>query len=306
MTIYTEFSSLENELGFSRKALYSVSNAVHKHYHSVKIPKANGEYRTLYVPDDFLKAIQKRINDKLLVEEEISKYATAYRKGGSTLTNAAPHVGKEIVLKMDIRHFFDHLIYPIVKEKAFPREKYSEPIRILLSMLCVYMEALPQGAPTSPMISNIIMKDFDNIVGSWCEKRGISYTRYCDDMTFSGEFEVGPVITLVKSELRKLGLNINSKKTVVVGKGQKHSVTGIIVNDRLSVVSDYKKNIRQEMYYCMTYGIESHMKKTGLVETEEAYIEKLLGRINYVISVEANNRKMKDYKKWLQKERRKA
>lgn len=301
MIVYKEFSSLVNDLGFSGKALYSVSNHIHKHYHPVKIPKGNGEFRQLYVPDDFLKSIQRSINDKLLCLEEISPYATAYRPGGSTKVNANPHIGKPVLLKLDIRHFFDNLIYPIVKEKAFLSERYSEQNRVLLSLLCVYMDALPQGAPTSPTISNIIMKDFDNAVGSWCGKNGIVYTRYCDDMAFSGNFDPHPVIRLVKSELNKMGLFLNDKKTVVVRKGQKHSVTGLVVNERLGVPSEYKKRLRQEMYYCMKFGVQSHLNVIGRSESEEKYILKLLGRVNYVLSVEPRNEEMLKYKDWLKK-----
>lgn len=301
MDTYQEFSSLVKALGISGQALYSASNSIHKHYHPVKIPKSNGEYRQLYVPDDFLKMIQRRINDRLLSKENISVYATAYREGGSTVANATPHVGKHTMLKLDIRHFFDHLIYPVVKDKVFPVEKYSESNRILLSLLCIYMDALPQGAPTSPTISNIVMKDIDNTIGNWCQQQNIAYTRYCDDMTFSGDFEAGPVIAFVKAELRKMGLFLNTKKTVVVKEGQKHSVTGIIVNDRLSISAEYKKRIRQEMYYCMKYGIRSHLEMNGYKEAESIYLNKLLGRVNYVLSVEPDNFKMKEYKNWLQK-----
>lgn len=286
MDTYMELSSLVKRLRISEKALYSASNCIHRHYHSVKIPKSNGECRQLFVPDDFLKMIQRRIAERLLSQEEISPYATAYREGGSTVENAMPHIGQPVMLKLDIRHFFDHLIYPMVKEKAFPAKKYSEANRILLSLLCVYMDALPQGAPTSPMISNIIMKDFDNLVGNWCQQKGIAYTRYCDDMTFSGDFVPGELITYVKLELRKMGLLLNTKKTVIVKKGQKHLVTGIVVNEKISVPKEYKKKIRQEMYYCMKYGIESHAKRKQNEETEGNYLYKLLGQINYVISVE--------------------
>jgi len=299
MTIYKEFSSLVDDLNFSGKALYTVSNSIHKHYRAVTIPKDIDESRRLYVPDEFLKAIQRRINEVLLSKEEISPYATAYRVGGSTKLNASPHVGKPIILKLDIRHFFDHLIYPIVKEKAFPKERYCEQNRILLTLLCIYMDALPQGAPTSPTISNIIMKDFDNAVGSWCDKNDISYTRYCDDMTFSGNFDTKKVVSLVKSELKKLGLFLNDKKTVVVRRGQKQSVTGIIVNERLGVSAEYKKQIRQEMYYCMKYGIKSHLDSIGSNELPQDYILRLLGRINYVLSIEPNNGQMQKYKLWL-------
>ena len=299
MIVYKEFSSLVSDLGFSGKALYSVSNQVYKHYRAVEIPKGNGETRKLYVPDDFLKAIQRAILDKLLSLEEISPYATAYRHGGSTKRNAFPHLQKPVVLKLDIRHFFDHLIYPLVKEKAFPAERYSEQNRVLLSLLCIYKEALPQGAPTSPTISNIIMREFDNAIGAWCLERGIAYTRYCDDMTFSGDFDPLPVIRMVKTELRKMGLFLNDKKTVVVRKGQKHSVTGIVVNEKLSVSADYKKRIRQEMYYCMKYGIKSHLSSLHLGESEECYLPKLLGKVNYVLSVEPDNGQMKKYRVWL-------
>ena len=258
----------------------------------------------MYVPDEFLKAIQRSINETLLSSEEISPYATAYRLGGSTKVNANPHVGKPVLLKLDIRHFFDHLIYQIVKEKAFPKERYSEQNRVLLSLLCVYMDVLPQGAPTSPTISNIVMKDFDNTIGLWCSNNKISYTRYCDDMTFSGNFDPHPVVQLVKAELRKLGLFLNDKKTVVVRKGQKHSVTGIVVNERLSVPLEYKKKIRQEMYYCMKFGVKSHLDSNNNDESVDKYILQLLGRINYVLSVEPQNTQMIKYKFWLKKQQK--
>lgn len=305
MIVYREFSSLSKDLGFSGKALYSVSNHLHRHYHPVQIAKGNGELRQLNVPDDFLKSIQRSINDKLLSMEEISPYATAYRPGGSTKANANPHVGKPVLLKLDIRHFFDHLIYPIVKEKAFPAERYSEQNRILLSLLCIYKDALPQGAPTSPMISNIIMREFDNAIGSWCSACGISYTRYCDDMTFSGDFDPHPVIQRVKLELKKLGLYLNDKKTVVVREGQKHSVTGIVVNEQLSVPIEYKKQLRQDMYYCMKFGIKSHLDATGNETPLDRYILQLLGRVNYVLSVEPQNKQMRAYKSWLKEQQKK-
>ena len=301
MDAYQGISSLAKALGVSQKALYSASNSLHRHYHAVKIPKANGEYRRLYVPDEFLKHLQRRINERLLSQEEISPYATAYRNGGGIVVNAKPHVGQKMILKLDIRKFFDHLLYPIVKRKVFPAAKYSEDTRILLSLLCIYMDAIPQGAPTSPTISNIIMRDFDDTVGSWCWKRGISYTRYCDDMTFSGDFEAQEVIAFVRAELWKMGLFLNGKKTVVVREGQRHTVTGILVNEKLSVSKEYKKKIRQEMYYCMKYGVCSHMEKNSNSEAESSYIRKLLGRVNYVLSVETDNSTMKEYKNWLQK-----
>ncbi len=299
MIVYRELSSLEKDLGVSAKALYTLSNQKHQHYRMVKIPKGSGEFRELCVPDDFLKAVQSKIAENLLAREEISPYATAYRMGGSTLVNALPHVGNPMVMKLDIRQFFDHCIYPVVKEKAFPAERYSEANRVLLTLLCVHKDALPQGAPTSPAISNIILRDFDNAVGAWCAERQISYTRYCDDMTFSGEFNPQDVRTVVKSELRKLGLFLNDKKTVVLRSGQRKSVTGIVVNEKPNVSATYRRKLRQELYYCQKYGIDDHIQKSGVTISKDTYIAKLLGRANYVLSVDPENQEMHCYRNWL-------
>ena len=144
------------------------------------------------------------------------------------------------------------------------------------------------------------MKDFDDVLGEWCQQRAIRYTRYCDDMTFSGDFDPKVVIPIVKSELKKLGLFLNDKKTVIVRKGQKHSVTGIVVNEKLSAPAEYKKKIRQEMYYCMKYGVKLHIDSCVSNESLESYVLGLLGRINYVLSIEPKNEQMQKYKVWLQ------
>ena len=289
MIVYQELSSLTNDLGVSAKTLYSLSNHISSHYYETKILKGNGEYRALCVPDVFLKTIQRKIVDKLLVYEAVSPYATAYRFGGSTIQNAEPHIKNNTILKLDIRHFFDHILYPMVKEKVFVREKYSEQNRILLSILCLYRDALPQGAPTSPIISNIIMKSFDDIVGAWCEERKIKYTRYCDDMTFSGAFDHREVISFVKKELNKMGFYLNDAKTVVAHKGQKQMVTGLIVNEKINTPLAYRKKIRQEVYYCRKFGIASHLRQKQMDVDEREYLEKLLGKVNYVLSVDRKN-----------------
>lgn len=299
MIVYKELSSLTNDLGVSAKALYSLSNHILSHYYQTKILKENGEYRELSVPDDFLKMVQKRIVEKILAYEEISPYAMAYRYGASTVKNARVHLKQNIILKLDIRHFFDHIIFPMVKDKVFHKEKYSEKNRILLSILCLYKDALPQGAPTSPIISNIIMKDFDNTVGEWCNEKNIRYSRYCDDMTFSGDFNCGEVVELVKKELKKMGFFLNDAKTTVAHKGQKQIVTGIIVNEKINTPSPYRKKIRQELYYCKKFGVSAHLQKKGLDICEQDYLNKLLGKVNYVLSVDAENPEMIGYRKWL-------
>lgn len=299
MIVYRELSSLCHDLGYSARALYAASNTIEKHYHSVNLEKDNGEIRILQVPDLYLKSIQKSIVRNILTAEEISPYATAYKFGGSTLVNALPHRNHSVVLKLDIRKFFDHILYPAVKEKVFTADKYSESNRILLSVLCVYQHAIPQGAPTSPMISNIVMRDFDNRVGAWCNNQGITYTRYCDDMTFSGNFVPQPVIAFVKKELFQEGFFLNYNKTVILRNGQRKEVTGIVINEKASVPAPYKKKLRQELHYCKAYGMESHMKHLNIQDSLQTYREKLLGRVNYVLSVEPGNKEMIAYKEYL-------
>jgi len=300
MIVYRELSSLTQDLGVSARTLYALSNRRSLHYRPVKIPKGNGEFRELWVPDAQLKAVQKRIAEKLLALEPVSPYAMAYRPGGSTLRNAAPHVGRPVLLKLDIRQFFDHCIYPLVKEKAFPAERYSEANRVLLALLCVHKDALPQGAPSSPAITNIILYEFDESIGQWCRERGIAYTRYCDDMTFSGDFEPSEVIGYVRLELKKLGFLLNEQKTRIQRPGQQQTVTGIVVNEKLSIPADYRHKLRQELYYCRKFGIQEHLQKIGLEIPADTYRMQLLGKVNYVLQVHPDDRDMLEARKWLQ------
>ena len=300
MIVYRELSSLVRDLGIRAGTLYAVSNNLGKHYRKVKLPKKSGGFRNLSVPDAVLKAIQKQIAEVLLIHMPVSRYAKAYRFGSSTLRNAKHHVGKQVVLKLDIHHFFDSIRYATVKDKVFPAEIYAEPLRILLTMLCYYKDALPQGAPSSPAITNIILYEFDEMVGLWCRDRGIAYTRYCDDMTFSGGFDPAEVIRFVRAELKKMGFLLNEQKTRIQRPGQQQTVTGIVVNEKLSIPADYRRKLRQELYYCRKFGIREHLQKIGLEISEDAYRMQLLGRVNYVLRLHSDDGALLEARKWLQ------
>lgn len=301
MIVYRELSSLEQDLGISARTLYAVSNNISKHYHKAKLPKKSGGYRKLSVPDEILKAIQRQISEVLLIHMPVSKYAKAYRFGSSTLRNAKHHVGKQVVLKLDILHFFDSIRYSTVKDKVFPEKIYAEPLRILLTMLCYHKDALPQGAPSSPAITNIILYEFDELMGQWCQERDIAYTRYCDDMTFSGDFDPSEVIRFVRLELKKLGFLLNEQKTKVQRPGQQQAVTGIVVNEKLSISADYRRKLQQDLYYCRKFGIQEHLQKIGLEIPADTYRMRLLGKVNYVLQVHPDDRDMHEAKKWLER-----
>ena len=303
MIVNRELSSLEQDLGLSAKTLYAVSNNLNKHYRKASLPKKSGGYRNLSVPDEVLKSIQKQIAEVLLIHMPVSRYAKAYRFGSSTLRNAKHHVGKQVVLKLDILHFFDSIRYSTVKDRVFPEEIYAEPLRILLTMLCYHKDALPQGAPSSPAITNIILYEFDELIGQWCRERSIAYTRYCDDMTFSGDFDPAEIIRFVRPELKKMGFLLNEQKTRIQRPGQQQTVTGIVVNEKLSIPADYRRKLRQELYYCRKFGIQEHLQKIGLEISEETYRMQLLGKVNYVLRIHPDDKKILYARKWLQQKK---
>ena len=280
--------------------LYAFSNSSYKHYRLVSIPKKNGEMRQLTVPDDDLKFIQRSIYKRFLKGREVSPAAKAYVRKGNTAENAGPHVGKPMILKLDIRHFFDNVLFWHVKEKVFKSDEYTEEARVLLTYLCTYDGHLAQGAPSSPAITNILMKDFDDEILRFCKRNGVCYTRYCDDMTFSGVFEPDEVISKVAWELKKMGLHLNPSKTRVIRQGQQMNVTGLVVNDKVSVPAAYRRKIRQEIHYIWKYGVKDHLKHMGKNEYERyAYLNNLLGRINYVLLVHKDDNEFTWYQKYV-------
>ncbi len=281
--------------------LYSITNKIENNYRVYKIKKHNGNYRTIYSPNPLLKSIQRKILNNILNNKEISKYAKAYHKNISLKDNAIPHLNKKLVLKLDIVDFFENIEYPTIYKYCFNEAYFPKAVGHLLTTLCTYESRLPQGAPTSSYISNLIMKDFDNEIGTYCEQHNISYTRYSDDMTFSGDFNPSELIKLVRKQLYKLGLKINNKKIHVINNSSQQNVTGIIVNKKIQVSSKYRKQIRQSIYYIKRYGIKDHLSKIRHQETPSKYINSLYGKTLYVLSIDPTNKEFIKYKEYLSK-----
>lgn len=299
MIVYKEIRSVEQDLQISAKTLFAVSNSISHHYRAVSILKRDGSYRHLSVPDGILKKIQRSINENLLAYMPISRYATAYRFDSGIKRNALPHVNQKKILKLDIKDFFDSILFSQLRSLVFPETVYSREISILLSILCYHKESLPQGAPTSPAISNIILKDFDDRIGKLCRQKGIRYSRYCDDMTFSGDFDHGELVSTVKEALKPYGFFLNEKKTGVYTKGSRQTVTGVVVNSKINAPSATKRKLRQEIYYCRKYGVEEHMRALKITLTKEKYLQSLLGKVNFVLSLSQGNEEFAEYKAWL-------
>ena len=281
------------------KLIYTISNHAEKHYKVFKIPKRNGGYRTIYEPDYTLKSIQRNILNNVLNERITSSYAKAYKKGLSLVDNATPHLNKKVILKLDIKDFFPSIDFLKVYKKAFPRNIYPEAVASLLTNLTTYNNFLPQGTPTSSYISNLVLRSFDIKVGNFCEDRNISYTRYCDDMTFSGDFDTNEVITFVKNALYKEGFILNKQKIKIIKPNKAQIVTGIVCNEKLSIPRPYKKAIRQSMYYINKYGLDNHLKHIKSLDDKTTYLNKLYGQVLFVLQIEKNDSEFLNYKNTL-------
>mgnify|MGYP004494521577 CR=1 FL=1 len=294
LTFYEKLSDKEK-----LKLIYTISNHAEKHYKVFKIPKRNGGYRTIYEPDYTLKSIQRNILNNVLNERITSSYAKAYKKGLSLVDNATPHLNKKVILKLDIKDFFPSIDFLKVYKKAFPRNIYPEAVASLLTNLTTYNNFLPQGTPTSSYISNLVLRSFDIKVGNFCEDRNISYTRYCDDMTFSGDFDTNEVITFVKNALYKEGFILNKQKIKIIKPNKAQIVTGIVCNEKLSIPRPYKKAIRQSMYYINKYGLDNHLKHIKSLDDKTTYLNKLYGQVLFVLQIEKNNPEFLNYKNTL-------
>lgn len=281
--------------------LYSISNRIENNYKVYKIKKRNGKYRTIYNPNPTLKYIQRQILNNILNNKSISKYAKAYHKGITLVDNALPHINKKIILKLDVKDFFNNINFNDVYNSCFSIEYFPKSIGMLLTYLCTYNGYIPQGAPTSAYISNLVMKEFDNKIGEWCEDNNISYTRYSDDMTFSGDFNPKIIIIKVRQMLNKIGLQLNDEKINVISKSSSQIVTGIVVNEKLQINSKYRSTIRKEVYYISKYGIDSHIKRIKYKLGKDKYLNNLYGRIIFVLQVNKNDKEFIKYKQIIKK-----
>lgn len=283
-------------LQMNRKRLFDLVKQVDEHYDQVKIVQKNGKMRVLHVPDGALKAVQRQIQRNILMHFLPSPHATAYIRRRTLVDNAAPHVGKKYLLKLDITDFFGSIQFAQVYRSAFCSPYFPKQAGVLLTRLCCWQGALPQGAPTSPALSNLVMKSFDVYLGDWCQKHAIAYTRYCDDMTFSADRPLYIVYQKVQIMLEHMGFSLHEDKTCFVTRASRQCVTGLTVNETVSVSRVYKRQLRQELYYAQKFGLADSLRHTqrrefftGDTPDVERYRNHLLGQVGFVLQVEPEN-----------------
>lgn len=286
-----------NLVGYQYEYLLSISNASYSFYKEYHIKKRNGGERIINEPLPSLKEIQKWIAVEILdksVNKYVSPVAKAYVKGRNIRDNARFHKNKHKVLCLDIVDFFGSINYKQVYS-VFGKFGYNKSVSTLLSNLCLLNGSLPQGSPTSPMLSNLIFFHIDNKIFSYCRKNNIMYTRYADDLSFSGEFNVGKLICFVSNLLKKNNFNINDKKTKIISQARRQQITGIVVNQKIQVPRIYRYKIKQSIYYIIKYGLESHLQTIEYNDKPITYVYKMLGQVNFILSINKNDQQAKSY-----------
>jgi len=275
----THFSML---VGYDIEYISAASHKANLFYRTFNIPKKNGDLREISEPLPNLKDIQKWILEEILYKCKVSKYAKAYIPRRSVKENARFHRNQKIVLTLDIKNFFGSIKY--IKIYLFFRQLgYSVSLSTMLANLCCLDGSLPQGAPTSPALSNLVTYRIDQRIGGFALNNNIRYTRYSDDMTFSGDFDEGRVIQFVSKVVSDEGLTLNDKKTRVRYASQRQEVTGITVNNKLQASKEMRRKLRQELYYINKYGLKSHLEMTN--NSRSHYIYHLLGIAYFIIFI---------------------
>ena len=279
-------------IGIDSNDLQNMALNSHQFYRQFYIPKANGKQRLITEPLPELKQVQYWILHNILEKCPISKYAKAFIKDKSLISNAKYHLNQNVVVTLDIMDFFPSISFYMVRN-LFHQLGYALSVSTLLASLCCYRNALPQGAPTSPYLSNLCMIPIDAAISKYILFRGIRYTRYADDLTFSGTFDPHKLIHNISSLLYKFGFHINPDKTRVAHQNARQEVTGIVVNSHMQMERSKRKAIRQQMYYIKKYGIESHL--SHIKESKAHYLNHLLGQINFALFVNPKDKEMRKY-----------
>jgi len=266
-----------------------------------EIPKRSGGMRLLASPKQHLRRAQRWVLREILAKLELTAPAHGFVAQRSTLTNAQPHLRKHVVVNQDLADFFPSITFPRVRG-LFESVGYSPAVASLLALLCteasrapveldgrkywvaVRERALPQGACTSPVISNLVARKLDRRLLGATRKLGFEYTRYADDLTFSADSasgNVGLLLARVRHIVQDEGFAINPKKGRVQRRNRRQEVTGVVVNDKPGAPRQAVRELRAILH---------NAKKTGLAaqnRQQRPHFEAWLrGKIGYVMMLD--------------------
>lgn len=281
---------------FTEKQLnfYCNPNHTFHRYRQFKIKKKSGGFRQITAPrTQSYMMMLSAINELLRSLYTPSEYAMGFTDGRSVVTNANVHVGMEYVYNIDLKDFFPSIHQARVwKRLQVPPFKFTQSIANILAGICCMKESredekgnktnvyvLPQGAPTSPVITNMICDKLDYYLSRLAKRFNMNYTRYADDITFSSMRFVysknGKFIQELHRIIKEQGFTINESKTRLQRKGARQEVTGIIVSDKLNVTQRYVRDIRNLLYMWDRYGyIVAYSKFFPKYKEEKGHIKK--------------------------------
>jgi retron-type reverse transcriptase len=236
----------------------------------------------------------------ILEKLETRPPAHGFVRHRSIVTNASPHVGRKVVVNLDLESFFPTLGFRRVKG-LFAKMGYAESVATVLALLCTEpprLEArldgkrlwialgdrmLPQGACTSPAITNLVCRKLDTRLAGIARHFGFHYTRYADDLTFSGDdrAEVGRLLGCVRKVLKDEGFAEHGDKTHVMGRGRRQEVTGVVVNEKLSLARDDKRALRAILHNAAKNGLSAENR-----DGREDFAAYLRGRVAFACMVD--------------------
>jgi len=290
--IIFDFNHLCLLLGRTPEYLATVINSNSSHYRDFVIPKRSGGKRIITAPYPALMESQNWIYHNILKKIKIHPAAQGFTFNKSIITNASIHLNQNHFLKTDLKNFFPSIkINKIIT--VFKSLGYSHRVSFYLSAICCYNDELPQGAPTSPMLSNIIAKTLDVRLMNFAKKNELKYTRYADDLAFSGEKIPFKYIEYITGIIEDCGFYVNEKKTILQQNKGKRILTGISIADKeIKIPRVYKRRLKQEIHYIKTHGIVSHIRKLKIKHPH--YLLTIIGRLHFWLSVEPNNKFAKE------------
>ncbi len=248
------------------------------HYIGFEVPKRSGGTRRIAAPHQMIAAAQQWVLENILAKVPLQDRAHGFVTGRSTVTNAKEHVGRGLVINLDLKEFFPSITFPRVLG-AFKRLGYSPASATVLALLCtesprqeavyngkvlhvaVGPRALPQGACTSPALSNVISRKFDARLAGRAKKLGFHYTRYADDLTFSrpefGREGVAFLMAMARHVVQEEGFALNPKKGRVQVNAGRQMVTGVVVNQKLSIPREDRRRLRAVLHQAKKTGLEA-------------------------------------------------
>lgn len=268
--------SLAHYLCVGKDTLFRLSRTSSRYYVRAVKPKDNGGVREFYKPHGELKEIQRLIHKKILLFAPSHEAIHGYRKKRSQRTAAIPHVNKDMLVKTDIKAFF-----PSVKPKqvhdAFLRIGLPHSTAELLTNLCTHANQLPQGAPTSPLIANLLWLRPAHRIQGVADKHGFGHTISGDDVFLSGEKRAAKYKTFLKRVINEEGFTVNDLKTKAVPSNRSQTVVGLSVNQKLNVPKVYRKALRNEIH---RHGLsdkdengQNRQKKRASLAGKTAYVK---------------------------------